>query len=100
MSVVHHLGLWQMAKACVFADEAAFPCKCFQIMQEATELAPTDFDYLARCSKAWSDATYLDEITGKFKEKLTDQAKRGFNEKALGYSKKVTPQHSPGFSHL
>ena len=58
-------------------------------VQEATELAPANFDYLARCSKAWSDATYLDEIAGKFREKLTDQAKRDFNEKALGYSKKV-----------
>lgn len=65
----------------------------FLISQEATELAPTNFDYLARCSKAWSDATYLDEISGKYREKLTDQAKRDFNERALGYSEKVASAH-------
>lgn len=61
------------------------------VAQKAAELAPTSFEHLARCSKAWSDATYLDEIKGTFKEKLTDQMKRDVNEKALVYSEKVWP---------
>ena len=69
-------------------------------IQEVIELAPTNFDYLARCSKAWSDATYLDEISGRFKEKLTDQAKRDFNERALGYGKKVCNSQHHALSFL
>ena len=62
-------------------------------VQEAANLDPKSFEHLARCSKAWSDATYLDEIKSKFKEPLTDQMKRDVNEKALSYSKEVLCLH-------
>lgn len=57
-------------------------------VQEAIQLEPSSQN-LARCSKAWSDLTYMDEIQGKFHEPLTHEAKRHFNEKALAYSKQV-----------
>lgn len=52
-------------------------------------MLPNSFEHLALCSKAWSDATYLDEIPGQFRERLTDQMKREVNEKALEYSRQV-----------
>ena len=54
---------------------------------------PGSCQHLALCSKAWSDVTYMDEIQGRFREKLTTQMKRDVNEKAIKYSIQV-PNHT------
>jgi len=54
---------------------------------------PLSCQTLALCSKAWSDTTYLDEIKGAFREKLTDDMKRSANEMGVAYSEKVPPPH-------
>lgn len=63
-------------------------------MQEAVKLDKhKGFELLAQCSKAISDATYLDEI-GKghrFYEKLSYADKRDINQRALVYARQVTP---------
>ena len=50
---------------------------------------PGSCQHLALCSKAWSDVTYMDEIQGRFREKLTNEMKRDVNEKAIEYSIQV-----------
>lgn len=63
-------------------------------MQEILKILPDSCEHLALCSKAWSDATYLDEIhTSKFKEPLSIQNKRDVNLKAKEYAEKVENWH-------
>ena len=60
--------------------------------QEAVKLdKQKGFELLARCSKAISDATYLDEIgkNHRFYEKLSSADKREINQRALVYAEQV-----------
>ena len=60
--------------------------------QEAIKLdKQKGFELLARCSKAISDATYLDEIgkNHRYYEKLSSADKREINQRALVYAEQV-----------
>ena len=58
-------------------------------MQEAVQQRPKDAEFWALLSKVTSDMTYLDEIQGEHREKLTDADKRAFNKQAMEHAKKV-----------
>ena len=60
--------------------------------QEAVTLDKQQgFELLAKCSKAISDATYLDELgkSHRFYEKLSWADKREINRRALVYAQRV-----------
>ena len=61
-------------------------------LQECTQQKPKDPEFWSLLSKAMSDMTYLDEIPGPHREKLTDDDKRRFNTQAMEHAKKVTAQ--------
>ena len=46
-------------------------------------------DTLCLAAKAWSDACYLDEIQGPFRERLTMQDRHEVNKNAIEYAKQV-----------
>lgn len=78
------------------ASECAFcigvlclKCDLVTHQQEILKLMPESCEHLALCSKAWSDATYLDEIHNKFKEPLSNQMKKEVNMKARDLAVKV-----------
>lgn len=50
---------------------------------------PNVADTLCLAAKAWSDACYLDEIQGPFRERLTMQDRHEVNKKAIEYAKQV-----------
>lgn len=59
-------------------------------MQEAIQQRPQDSEFWSLLSKATSDLTYLDEIKGPHREKLTDNDKRAFNTQAMEHAHKVS----------
>ena len=59
------------------------------LLQEILKILPDSCQHLSLCSKAWSDATYLDEIHNQFKEPLSNADKRDVNLKAKQYAEKV-----------
>lgn len=59
------------------------------MLQECTQQKPKDAEFWSLLSKAMSDMTYLDEIQGPHREKLTDDDKRSFNTQAMEHAKKV-----------
>ena len=61
-------------------------------LQECTQQKPKDPEFWSLLSKAMSDMTYLDEIPGPHREKLTDDDKRRFNTQAMEHAQKVTAQ--------
>jgi len=58
-------------------------------MQEANKLVPNVAGTLCLAAKASSDACYLDEIQGPFRERLTMQDRHEVNKKAIEYAKQV-----------
>ncbi|KAK9834362.1 hypothetical protein WJX84_010762 [Apatococcus fuscideae] len=60
--------------------------KCYE---EAIQQRPQDSEFWSLLSKATSDLTYLDEIKGPHREKLTDNDKRAFNTQAMEHAHKA-----------
>ena len=50
---------------------------------------PNVANTLCLAAKAWSDACYLDEIQGPFREHLTMQDRHEVNKKAIEYARQV-----------
>ena len=74
----------------VYDEESESSYNTAQILK----LLPESCEHLALCSKAWSDATYLDEIHNKFKEPLSNQMKKDVNMKARELAIKVCARHA------
>ncbi len=66
------------------------------VLQEAVAQRPKDAEFWSLLSKATSDMTYLDEIQGEHREKLTDADRQAFNRQAMEHAKKVI-QLASGF---
>lgn len=60
-------------------------------LQEANRLLPNVAHTLCLAAKAWSDACYLDEIQGPFRERLTMQDRHEVNKKAIEHAKQASP---------
>ena len=56
-------------------------------------MVPNVAHTLCLAAKAWSDACYLDEIQGPFREHLTMQDRHEVNKKAIEYAKQVRLTH-------
>ena len=52
-------------------------------------LVPNVMDTLCLAAKAWSDVCYLDEITGRARERLSTQDKQAVNMRAMQYAQQV-----------
>ncbi|KAK9844642.1 hypothetical protein WJX74_005107 [Apatococcus lobatus] len=68
--------------------------KCYE---ECTQQKPRDSEFRSLLSKAISDMTYLDEIQGPHREKLTDNDKRRFNTQAMEHAKKAIELDTKAF---
>ncbi|CAL5220003.1 g1948 [Coccomyxa viridis] len=60
--------------------------RCYE---EANKLVPNVANTLCLAAKAWSDACYLDEIQGPFREHLTMQDRHEVNKKAIEYARQA-----------